>query len=540
MTVADVLVRGLARAGARAVFGLPGGGSNLDVIAAARRHGLPFVLAHTETGSAIMAAAQAEITGAPGVCLSTLGPGVSSIVNGVAHAHLDRVPLIVLTDALELTARARFEHQTLPHAALLGPIVRLSAELMGEGIAALVDQAIARAMGAPPGPVHLDCTAGAFAARVAGGEPTDGGHRSGPGATSPAGGDEPPRVSPGVARLLGTARRPLLIAGLGASDPATAAAAQALCERRIVPALVTYKAKGVVADAHPSYAGLFTLGEIERPLVDRADLIITAGLDPVELLPREWACRQPVVHCARWAAGPQLPAGETIIGDVAAALAAISRCLSDRSDWSGAELVEHRERQRLAVTIDGGGFTPAEAMSVIAAESSRARHVTVDAGAHMLPAMALVPADRPRRVLISNGLSTMGFALPAAIGAALLSEGEPVVAITGDAGLLLCLGELRTLARAALPVVVVVVADDELSLIRVKQARRGLDPDGVRIGAMDWPLVARGLGLHGSRAGDAGALRRQLAEALEAGAPALIEARVDPSGYGEMLRSVRG
>jgi acetolactate synthase-1/2/3 large subunit len=538
MTVADVLVRGLLDAGARAVFGLPGGGSNLDVIAAARRHGLPFVLAHTETGGAIMAAAQAEVTGAIGVCLATLGPGVSSIVNGVAHAHLDRVPLIVLTDALDLAARARVEHQVLPHAALLGPIVRLAAELTGEGAAALVDEAIARALGAPPGPVHLECTAGAVAARVTVAESADGERPSRRGAHA-TGEEEPPRVSPEVARLLENTRRPLLIAGLGAGDPATAAAAQALCERRVVPALVTYKAKGVVPDTHPSYAGLFTLGEIERPLVERADLIITAGLDPVELLPREWPCRQPVVHCARWAAGPQLPPGETIAGDVAAGLEAISQCLPDRSDWTGAEITAHRERQRLAVTT-GRGFTPAAAMTVIAAESSVARHVTVDAGAHMLPAMALVPADRPRRVLISNGLSTMGFALPAAIGAALLSDGEPVVAITGDAGLLLCLGELRTLAREALPVVVVVVADDELSLIRVKQDRRGLDPDGVRIGSMDWLLVARGLGLRASRAGDAGALKSQLAEALAAGVPALIEARVDPSGYGEMLRSIRG
>jgi len=134
----------------------------------------------------------------------------------------------------------------------------------------------------------------------------------------------------------------------------------------------------------------------------------------------------------------------------------------------------------------------------------------------------------------------MGFALPAAIGAALLARDEPVVAITGDAGLLMCLGELRTAAREGLRIVAIVMADDELSLIRIKQDRRGLPPQGVRIGDMDWPLVARGMGWRGSRASDRDGLRRQVAEALAAGGPSLIEARVNPSGYAEVLRAIRG
>lgn len=540
MTVADLLVSQLARAGARAIFGLPGGGSNLDVIAAARRQGLPFVLTHTETAGAIMAAAQAEITGAPGVCLATLGPGVSSIANGVAHAYLDRVPLVVLTDALEPDARQRCEHQNLPHAALLGPITRLSVDLPSDGAAGLIGEAIARAMGPPPGPVHLDCTGRAIAATDAADEPAPTGPRPPARGRRDRGEFAEFRLPAGTVDLFETARRPLVIVGLGARDAADTAAVRALCRGRVLPALVTYKAKGVVPDGHPSYAGLFTLGEIERPLVEQADLLITVGLDPVELLPRAWPYRQPIVHCARWAPGDQLPRGHVITGDIAATLGAAGACLPDRTDWSAAEVTAHRERQRVAVMAGGSSVAPGPAMEVVAAEAARARHVTVDAGAHMFPAMALVPADAPRRILISNGLSTMGFALPAAIGAALLSREGPVVAITGDAGLLLCLGELRTLARERLPVVVVVIADGELSLIRLKQDRRALDPDGVRIGAMDWPLVARGLGLHGSRACDVGSLRQQLAGAMAAGGPALIEARVDPSGYGEMVHTLRG
>src|SRR5215813_3532677 len=99
-TVADIIVRRLREAGVRALFGMPGGGSNLDLLESAGRSGLPFVLSHTETAGALMACAQAELTGAPGACLATIGPGVASLVNGAAHAFLDRVPLMLLTDAI--------------------------------------------------------------------------------------------------------------------------------------------------------------------------------------------------------------------------------------------------------------------------------------------------------------------------------------------------------------------------------------------------------------------------------------------------------
>jgi acetolactate synthase-1/2/3 large subunit len=537
MTVAELLVARLRRCGTRALFGMPGGGSNLDMIEAARRQGMRFVLVHTETAGAIMAAAQAEITGAPGACLSTLGPGVSSITNGVAHAWLDRVPLVVLTDAMERSGRDRFEHQNLRHAALLGPIARWSTELTAENAADVMETALARACGDPPGPVHVDCVQSVMAAQVPehdAGDPRPAAQTrvDGPAASA--------ALSDDLSRLLADARRPLILAGLGARRADDVAALRGLCDRHALPVLVTYKAKGVVPDGHPSYAGLFTLGEIERTLVERADVLIAVGLDPVELLPRPWCYAQPVVHCARWPPGPQLPGGHRLIGDIASSLHAIEECLPHRADWSVVEIAAHRDQQRAAVMTESSRLSPGTALAVVADETRTVRHVTVDAGAHMFPAMALAPADCPGRILISNGLSTMGYALPAAIGAALLAPADPVLAITGDAGLLLCLGELRTAVRERLRVVVLVMADGELSLIRIKQDRRGLQRQGVSIGEMDWPAVARGMGCHGSRARSARELGRQLRDAVTANGPSLIEARVDPSGYGEMLRAVRG
>ncbi|HEV3139866.1 MAG TPA: thiamine pyrophosphate-binding protein, partial [Vicinamibacterales bacterium] len=156
-SVADAIVKHLKDAGVAAIFGMPGGGSNLEIIDAAGHAGLPFVLTATETGAAIAAIAQAEISGKPGACLTTLGPGVASIVNGVACASLERAPLIVITDGAP-TAGA-FEHQRLDHHALLASVTKWSATITADNVESVMGEAIARALGDPQGPVHLDLAA---------------------------------------------------------------------------------------------------------------------------------------------------------------------------------------------------------------------------------------------------------------------------------------------------------------------------------------------------------------------------------------------
>src|SRR5262245_5900262 len=166
MTVADLLVDVLRAARARAPFGVPAGGGNLDLIAAAGRAGLPFVLTSTETAAAIAALAQTEVTGAVGACLTTLGPGAASAVNGAACAFLERAPIVVFTD----TQPAVFEHQRLDHAALMRPIVKSSATLDAGTAMATIACAIQRATEDRPGPVHVDCPAGVAAGEIAGPE----------------------------------------------------------------------------------------------------------------------------------------------------------------------------------------------------------------------------------------------------------------------------------------------------------------------------------------------------------------------------------
>ena len=155
-SVADSIVKHLREAGVAAIFGMPGGGSNLDIIEAAGHAGLRFVLTATETGAAIAAMAQAEITRCPGACITTLGPGVASIVNGVACASLERAPLLVITDAAP--SRGTFDHQRIDHRALLSSLVKWSASISTDNVDDVMREAISRASADPAGPVHLELT----------------------------------------------------------------------------------------------------------------------------------------------------------------------------------------------------------------------------------------------------------------------------------------------------------------------------------------------------------------------------------------------
>ena len=532
--VAELIVESMQTAGVQAMFGLPGGGGNLDLIEAAGRLGLPFVLTATETGSAIAAIAQAEITQSPGVCITTLGPGAASVANGVACAKLDRAPLLVITDSY--ATNAVFEHQRFDHRAVLGPIVKWSGSLSpcpGQNLSDALD----RLAELPPGPVHLDCPAD-FGTAVEGGVF---------GASSWEHSEE--FDDPEFQALITGARKPLLILGLAARKPEIVAAVRTLCETRGVPALVTYKAKGVLPDTHEWCAGVFTHGTIERALITESDLLIGIGFDPVEILPRPWTYAQPVLSIASWRmADDHVPFRLQQVGHVDLAIDELTRKLN-RTDWDSKSLRRSVDATREAIRQAGTerpagpGSAKLTAQDVVvsaAAQFAGRARVTVDAGAHMLPATVLWPISEPNELLMSNGLSTMGFAVPAAIGAALLDRERPVVALTGDGGLLICMGELATIVRERLNIIVIVFEDSALSLIEIKQQARQLTPKGVSLGELDWVRIAEGFGLKAWRAETGDELAVALTQADNARGPCLIEATIDPSNYPAIMKVIRG
>ena len=542
-TVAEVVVEGLRRAQVPRLFGVPGGGSNLEILEAARAQGLPFVLCHQEWAACIMAAVTGELTGRPGAALSTLGPGVTASATGLAHALLDRSPMIHLSDRHPDAALVFATHQALDHRAHLGPIVKASLTLTADSAGHWVAHAAQLALREPRGPVHLD-----LPADVAG-------RPALPLAANPF----PPATPPPDAALLDraaamirAARRPLVVAGLQCRQ-ADAKWLRAFCEALPAPILTTYKAKGAVADPHPLAMGVFTGGVLEEPVVGRADLIVALGLDTVELIPRSWPYTAPVLSLARCSSSePGLaPSGGgayftpalEVVGDLAMILEEMAPRLvgaDARADWDVAEVDRLRRARTAALEVTVPGLAPHRVVQLARELTPAGTIATVDAGAHMFPATAYWQAVEPGECLISNGLATMGFALPAAIAAQLLSPERRVVCFTGDGGLLMVVAELETAARLGLAIVIVVFNDGALSLIQVKQEQKGYAGVSMRYEGPDLAALARSFGVAAFVASDETTFARALSSALAASGPTLIDARIDASGYRRTLEIVRG
>jgi acetolactate synthase-1/2/3 large subunit len=519
--LADAIARGLAAAGSRVVYGLPGGGNNLEVVGACERAGLRFVLVHGESAAAIMAGVDGELTGAPGACVVTRGPGLASAVNGVAQAHLDRQPMLLISDAVPCSDRARVSHQRLDQDALLRSVTKWSASIGVDEADETVAAALRIACEEPQGPVHLAFTPDA------------------PRPSLPAPAGPPGRGDVAAAvTLLATCKRPVFALGVGARGASPAL-------RRLLvgtpwPVLTTYKAKGLVPERSENAAGLLTGAMIEAPVLAGADLIIGVGLDPVELIPALWPYRAPVLALAESPLDDAYlqPAVE-LVGPLEELLELVSAHLSPgsgRARWRARRL-----RGDDSLRVPTSGLAPHEVVDVARARAPAGTIATIDAGAHMLVAMPLWEVERPGEALISSGLATMGFALPAAIAAAIARPDRHVLCLTGDGGLGMALAELETLVRLQLAVVVVVFNDRALSLIEIKQAAEGHGGSGaVRYGATDFAGVARAVGMPGRRVDDARALTELLDEAFRRGGPSLVDAVVDPSGYPEVLEATRG
>jgi acetolactate synthase-1/2/3 large subunit len=542
VTAAEELARWFAAQGVTRLFGVPGGGSSLDVIEAAARLGIPFTLARAESAAVIMAATMAEITGQPGAVLVTRGPGLAAALNGLAHAALDRAPVLLISDGFTEAQRGFVTHQVLDQAGLAGPVVRAAAVTDGRDIGACLARLGAAMAGPCRGPALLEL-ADEAARRPALAVP------HAPPAPPAAAGEE---ALAAARSLLAAARRPVIVAGLEARE--AAAEARSLARALGAPVLVTYKAKGVVADDDPLFAGVFTGGAAEAALLRRADLIILAGADPVEFIPQRWRYDAPVIDIARFARAPHYIAPAALLaGGVGAALAALGAMAGERprdtnapaSDWTVEEIGAARAAWRAALAAPAApGRVGPEAVVTLAAEACAAAGVApraaVDAGAHMFSATTFWPAAEPNGVLISNGLATMGYALPAAIAAALAEPARPVLAFTGDGGLLMCLGELATATALRARVVVIVFNDAGLSLIALKVGQRQLPEGSLAWAPPGFAEVARGLGCAGVTVETEADYRDALAAALAADGPTVIDVRIDASGYPAQMAGARG
>ena len=534
---AAAIVTALADAGTKVVFGLPGGGQNLDAVGAAAAAGLRFVLTHTETAAVIMAATYADLTGLPGAAVVTRGPGLASAVNGIAHAALDRLPVAVIADTVRLADADRISHQRLDQAALgrvVGKaVVTIGRDRTGEAAA----EAVRLALLPPAGPVVALMDDSGI---------SDSGGAPGPEWPDRAPDDSGLRDVAVLAQALRSSRRPVVMLGTGAIAH-TAAIRSALAGSGI-PVLHTYRARGIVPDSVAEAAGLVTGGTMEWPLLAAADVIVGLGVDEAEMIPAAWDYAAPVLLVAGYSPGRQGPAyfpGARALDiplPVAIGMLAGSHGEHDWPPGAG-QIARTQAALRLsdAAPARPGFLSPVQVAGIARSHVPRETVVSVDAGAHMLAVMPLWEVTEPGRLLISSGLATMGFALPAAIAVALCAPGRLVVAFTGDGGLGMALAEIETAVRLRLRIAVVVFNDGVLSLIKVKQRPAGQGgAEAVDFGPVSYARAAEAMGA----AAVAASTEMELAAALSAASgrdgPTVIDVQVDPAGYPAIMDLSRG
>lgn len=528
-SVAAAVAGRLQAAGIDTVFGLPGG-ENVHLLEALRRTGIRFVLSEHENAAAFMASAAAQLTRRPSVCLTTLGPGAVNCTAGIAHAFLDRCPVLLITAQMPAGLQPRHTHQLVDLHRLFAPITKATLDLAPAGAAETVAEALRIASAGVPGPVHLQLSNDV--ARLDA-EPAAAGGASAV--------DAPPQVVPAdldrAAAGLAAAERPVVVAGLGLEPEAPYRALRRFAERLGAPVLSTPKAKGALPASHP--LGSETIGLTRTDpgydLIAEADRVIAVGMDVVEVV-LPWSAPAPVLWVApRRDRIGAAAAEQALIGPVGATLAQLTERLREPRSWGARRAAHYRQarRSRSRAAADraaAGTIAPQDVLREARAALPPDAVVATDVGSHKILAALEWDAELPNRYLVSNGLSVMGFGPAAAAGAALAGR-APVLCVTGDAGLLMCAGGLATLARLSTPVLLVVLVDGALDLIRAHQRRAGAEPFGTEFPAPDAARIGAAFGLPAVTVGAAAELRAELARALQRPGASVIGVRIDPACY---------
>lgn len=533
--VADLAARTLYAHGIRQAFGMPGG-EVVTLIDALEAAGIRFLLCRHETAAAIMAAGAYAVTGAPGLLVTTLGPGLANAVNGVADASQEHVPLIVMSGVVEHALRGRYTHQILDQTALMQPLVKGSLEIEEQGSAATTARAIRLAMRAPMGPVHLQLSPDTAAKAALPGETE----------FAPARRIDAPLAPDSnavgqIAALIAKAERPIILAGLEALRDEAGPSLRRLMETKAIPLITTYKAKGIVDETHPlslGGAGLSPLADRELlPLVKAADLVLLCGYDPIEMRAgwlNPFLPSADVLEISACPADHAMHAATIAIeASPRAVLEALLKRLGEapaRPVWPEGEPAAVRERLR-ALFAPPAAWGPHAVIDALQTGLPAAATISVDAGAHRILLSQQLKIRRPLGLMQSAGFCTMGAAVPLAAGAKAARGDTPCIAVLGDGGLEMGLGEFATLRNENLPIVIVVFQDESLALIELKQAQAGLERKGVALGQSKFEDVAAALGGRGWRVRSREAFEAALSAALQERCFSVIVCEIQVDDY---------
>lgn len=532
MTGAELLVRCLENEGVEYIFGIPGE-ENIAVMDALLDSDIQFVLTRHEQAAAFMADVYGRLTGRAGVCLSTLGPGATNLITGVADANMDLAPVVAIAGQGAATRLHKESHQILDLVALFAPISKYSIQVRApQVIPEILRKAFKDAEMERPGASFIELPEDVASIEVSNKSPLL--------RQSPQAPVAPHAKIKQAAELIDAAKRPIIMAGNGVVRANAHEQLVQFAEQLHIPVATTFMAKGVIPTDHQLSLG--TVGLQAHDYVacgfDRADLVICIGYDMIEYHPNLWNPdhHARIVHInsmpAEVDAHYLLEAG--VIGDLRVSMEQIANHATvAHADFSAELRTVIEEVATEYAQDDGYPIKPQKILWDLRQVLYADDLVISDVGAHKMWVARLYWAQQPNTCIISNGFAAMGIALPGAIAATLVNQQRRVVAVTGDAGFLMNSQEIETALRLGLKFVVLVWNDSEYGLIKWHQLRHYERESNIRFNNPDLVKYAESFGAKGYRVNSTDELLPTLEAALAADTVAIIDCPVD---YRENLK----
>lgn len=533
LNTAELLVKCLENEGVEYIFGLPGE-ENLHILEALKDSSIQFITTRHEQGAAFMADVYGRLTGKAGVCLSTLGPGATNLMTGVADANLDGAPLVAITGQVG-TDRMHIEsHQYLDLVAMFAPVTKWNTQIVRpSNTPEIVRKAFKIAQSEKPGAVHIDLPEN-IAAMPATGKILKQDSREKTYSSM---------ISiEKAAKAIAKAKNPLILTGNGAIRAGASVALTEFASKLNIPVANSFMGKGAIPYTHP--LSLWTVGLQQRDTIscafEQTDLLIVVGYDLIEYSPKKWNPNGdiPIVHIGINPAeidSSYIPLVE-VVGDISDSLSEIVK-RTDRSNQPPSQIAKLRkeiqEDYDSYAKDNGFPIKPQKLIHDLREVMGPEDIVICDVGAHKMWIARHYHCDCPNTCLISNGFAAMGIAIPGALAAKLVHPNKKVVAVTGDGGFMMNCQELETALRVNTPFVTLIFNDNGYGLIEWKQINQFGEPAFVKFGNPDFVKFAESMGLKGYRVESAADLIPILKTAIADDVPSVIDCPVD---YAENLR----
>jgi acetolactate synthase I/II/III large subunit len=542
MKASDLFVKALENEGVDRIFAVPGE-ENLDVVESLRTSSIELVLVRHEQSAAFMAATHGRLTGRPGVCMATLGPGALNLVTGAAYAHLGAMPMILITGQKAIMSARQARFQIVDIVATMKPLTKSSRQIISAAsIPTVVRDAFRLASEERPGPVHLELPEDIAGEKLDEDVPLVRAHPIEIPVAHAAALDR-------AAELLMRAERPLVMFGAASSRPRLAGQLTDFVRRVGIPFFNTQMGKGTVAGLGTTEGGTelwmgtaaLTDRDYVHEAIDRADLILTIGHDTIEKPPFIMGPKGPkVIHVGYTPANVEqvyFPHAE-VIGDLGPSLALLADRVQGKLPNAGA-LVPLRKNiiERTLARSEESRFplTPQRIVSDVRKVMPADGIVALDNGMYKIWFARCYRTRNANALLLDNALATMGAGLPSAMMAAMLNPGKRVLAVCGDGGFMMNSQELETAVRLKLDLVVLIIQDDAYGMIRWKQAVDNFADWGLAFGNPDFVKYADAYGAKGRRVETADALVATLEAAFSEGGVQLVTVPVDYSENSRVL-----